>query len=45
MDQITAILEGIDLDGIMNWLTDLITQIDFTAVLDKLLSIVAQFIA
>ena len=40
MDQITAIFEGIDwngiLDTIMNKLTDLIVQIDFQKVLDAL---------
>ncbi|MBQ7043738.1 MAG: hypothetical protein IJN78_03945 [Clostridia bacterium] len=40
MDQITAIFEGIDwngiLDTVMNKLTDLIVQIDFQKVLDAL---------
>ncbi len=45
MDQITALLEGIDFDAIMSWLTDLITKIDFTVVLDKIGQIVAQFLA
>ena len=49
MDQITAIFEGIDwegiLDTVMNKLTDLIVQIDFQKVLDALASLVAGFIA
>lgn len=40
MDQITALFEGIDwnaiLDTIMNKLTDLIVQIDFSTVLESL---------
>ncbi len=44
MDQITAILEGIDFDAIMSWLTDLITQIDIGAILQKLGEIIVKFI-
>lgn len=49
MDQITAIFEGIDwnaiLDTVMNKLTDLIVQIDFSKVLDAIAGLVAGFIA
>ncbi len=49
MDQITAIFEGIDwnaiLDTVMNKLTDLIVQIDFSKALDALAGLVAGFIA
>lgn len=45
MDQITALFEGIDwdaiLDVVMNKLTDLIVQIDFSSVLDALAGFVA----
>ena len=45
MDQITALFEGIDwdaiLDTVMNKLTDLIVQIDFSSVLDALAGFVA----
>ncbi len=45
MDQITALFEGIDwdaiLDTVMNKLTDLIVQIDFSSVLDAIAGFVA----
>lgn len=45
MDQITALFENIDwdaiLDVVMNKLTDLIVQIDFSKVLDAIASFVA----
>ena len=45
MDQITALIESIDwnaiLDTIMNKLTDLIVQIDFSKVLDSLAGFIA----
>ena len=49
MDQITALFEGIDwdaiLDTVMEKLTDLIVQIDFSSVLDSLAGFVAGFIS
>lgn len=49
MDQITAIFEGIDwnaiLDTVMNKLTDLIVQIDFSKALEALANLVSGFIA
>ena len=49
MDQITAIFEGIDwegiLDTVMNKLTDLIVQIDFQKVLDAIGNLVGSLIA
>lgn len=45
MDQITALFESIDwnaiLDTVMNKLTDLIVQIDFSKVLDSLAGFIA----
>ncbi len=45
MDQITALFESIDwnaiLDTIMNKLTDLIVQIDFSAALESLGGLIA----
>lgn len=45
MDQITALFEGIDwnaiLDTVMNKLTDLIVQIDFSKALDSLAGLIA----
>lgn len=45
MDQITALFESIDwdaiLDVVMNKLTDLIVQIDFSAVLESLGGLIA----
>ncbi|MBQ5592329.1 MAG: hypothetical protein IIU80_05235 [Clostridia bacterium] len=49
MDQITAIFEGIDwngiLDTVMNKLTDLIVQIDFQKVLDVIGNLVGGLLA
>ena len=49
MDQITAIFEGIDwnaiLDTVMNKLTDLIVQIDFSKGLEAIANLVSGIIA
>lgn len=45
MDQITALLEGIDFDAIITWVTDLLAQIDFQAILDEVIAMVSGFIA
>ncbi|MBR0349206.1 MAG: hypothetical protein U0K91_06355 [Acutalibacteraceae bacterium] len=49
MDQITALFENIDwdavLDVVMNKVTDLLVQIDFSKVLDSLAGLIAGFIA
>lgn len=45
MDQITAILESIDFDAIITWLTDLLAQINFQAILEEIANMVAGFIA
>ncbi len=48
MDQITAFFENIDwnaiLDVVMNKVTDLLVQIDFSKALDALAGLVANFI-
>lgn len=36
MDQITAFFEGIDLDNVMNVVTDYVTKIDVKAAFDAL---------
>lgn len=40
----SAILDKIDVDAIMTKITDLLTQIDFAAMLDKLVSFIMGLI-
>ncbi len=40
----SAILDKIDVDAIMTKITDLITQIDFSAILDKLVGFIMGLI-
>lgn len=44
MDQITAIIEGIDFEAIIATITDLLAQIDFQAILDEIMAMVSGLI-
>lgn len=42
---INAILESIDFDAIIAWVTDLFAQVDFQAILDSVIEMVKGLIA
>lgn len=44
MDQITALLEGIDFDAIITAITDFLATIDFQAILDEIMAMVSGLI-